>query len=234
MFKAKRRLYLAYGSNLNLEQMAKRCPTATVVDVTVMNNWRLCFNGVATIERCKGYRVPVVVWNLRPADEASLDRYEGWPHLYRKESVRVNVHGKRARAMVYIMNGGNENPPNLSYYETIRQAITIPVMMYHNPYYSTCLMTDEFMAKLYNEGFIDMSGPGKGLSACSDTLNICLCLTMHTHVTVPEFNASATMIGLDVTRTVVRPPWSSTAPFWFSTLMVDAGVVTVALPERFQ
>lgn len=41
------------------------------------------------------------------------------------------------------------------HYETLRKAIDIPVMVYHNPYYSTCLMTDEFMAKLYNEGLID-------------------------------------------------------------------------------
>ena len=41
------------------------------------------------------------------------------------------------------------------HYETIRKAISIPIMVYHNPYYSTCLMSDEFMAKLYNDGLID-------------------------------------------------------------------------------
>jgi 4-hydroxy-tetrahydrodipicolinate synthase len=41
------------------------------------------------------------------------------------------------------------------HYEAIRKAINIPIMLYHNPYYSTCLMTDEFMASLYNEGLID-------------------------------------------------------------------------------
>jgi 4-hydroxy-tetrahydrodipicolinate synthase len=48
----------------------------------------------------------------------------------------------------------NENEI-LEHYKTIRKAITIPIMLYHNPYYSTCLMSDEFMAKLYNEGYID-------------------------------------------------------------------------------
>lgn len=43
----------------------------------------------------------------------------------------------------------------LNHYKTIRKAIKIPIMLYHNPYYSTCLLSDEFMAKLYNEGFID-------------------------------------------------------------------------------
>lgn len=41
------------------------------------------------------------------------------------------------------------------HYKAIRKAVSIPVMVYHNPYYSTCLMTDEFMAKLYNDGLID-------------------------------------------------------------------------------
>ena len=41
------------------------------------------------------------------------------------------------------------------HFRAIRKEISIPIMMYHNPYYSTCLMTDEFMAKLYNDGLID-------------------------------------------------------------------------------
>lgn len=119
MFKAKRRLYVAYGSNLNVEQMAHRCPTATIVGATVMRNWRLLFWGVATIERCKGSKVPVLVWDIQPKDEAALDRYEGWPNLYRKESVRVTVNGKQVRAMVYIMNHGHEHAPSKMYYNTI-------------------------------------------------------------------------------------------------------------------
>lgn len=41
------------------------------------------------------------------------------------------------------------------HYKTIHNAIDIPVMMYHNPYYSTVLLDDRFIAKLYNEGCID-------------------------------------------------------------------------------
>jgi len=40
------------------------------------------------------------------------------------------------------------------HYKAIRAAINIPIMLYHNPYYSTVLLSDEFMAKLYNEGII--------------------------------------------------------------------------------
>lgn len=41
------------------------------------------------------------------------------------------------------------------HYKAIHESITIPVMMYHNPYYSTVLLDDRFIAKLYNEGCID-------------------------------------------------------------------------------
>ena len=114
-------LYIAYGSNLNLAQMAGRCPTAEVVGKAVLRGWRLAFRGVATIERRIGYTVPVLVWKLQPEDEQSLDPYEGWPNLYYKENLKVTLDGKRRTAMVYIMNGNSHpySPPARSYMRTI-------------------------------------------------------------------------------------------------------------------
>ncbi len=45
----KRRLYVAYGSNLNLEQMAIRCPTAKVEGAIMLRNWRLAFKDSVVI-----------------------------------------------------------------------------------------------------------------------------------------------------------------------------------------
>lgn len=120
-----RKLYVAYGSNLNLSQMAKRCPTARVDGAGVMEGWRLLFRGahagaVATVEPFKGGSVPVLIWEITPADEAALDRYEGWPYLYRKETVDVKLAGETVRAMVYIMNEGRPlGQPSCYYYTTI-------------------------------------------------------------------------------------------------------------------
>lgn len=120
-----KRLYIAYGSNLNIAQMANRCPTAKVVGASEMKNWRLLFRGahagaVATVEPYKGGSVPVLVWELTPADEAALDRYEGWPFLYRKETVKVKLDGKTVKAMVYVMNEGRPlGQPSCYYYTTI-------------------------------------------------------------------------------------------------------------------
>lgn len=124
----KEHLYIAYGSNLNLTQMKRRCPTAKAVGITELRNWRLWFRGqnrnaVATIEREQGFKVPVFVWWLQPDDEAALDHYEGFPFLYRKETLRVTVSGERFQAMVYIMDD-NSRPygtPSATYLSTIRE-----------------------------------------------------------------------------------------------------------------
>lgn len=39
------RLYMAYGSNMNLEQMADRCRTAEVVGKGILKNYELLFRG---------------------------------------------------------------------------------------------------------------------------------------------------------------------------------------------
>ena len=37
--------YIAYGSNLNLKQMAMRCPTAKVVGRAMLKDYQLTFRG---------------------------------------------------------------------------------------------------------------------------------------------------------------------------------------------
>lgn len=122
------RLYIAYGSNLNLDQMKHRCPTAEIVGTAELKNWRLWFRGgnhnaVATIEPKRGYKVPVLVWRIQPRDEFALDLYEGWPQLYRKEMLRLTLNGKRIYAMAYIMNEANHpyGAPAMGYLDTIRE-----------------------------------------------------------------------------------------------------------------
>ena len=105
-----KKLYVAYGSNLNVAQMSYRCPDATVVGVGVLANQQLEFwgwpgHGVATVTPKRGSDVPVAVWAISENDERSLDIYEGWPHLYRKEDIQVVLEtGEVVTAMVYLMN----------------------------------------------------------------------------------------------------------------------------------
>lgn len=64
--------------------------------------------------------VHALIWELEPADEVALDRYEGFPTFYRKETVKVRYGGKLTEVMVYIMNEGRPmGLPSRYYYDTI-------------------------------------------------------------------------------------------------------------------
>ena len=120
------KVYAAYWSNINIEQMAFRCPAAQVIGKGWLMNYQLMFlsisrgrGGVATVEPHKGRRVPILLWAISPDCEAALDQYEGWPHLYRKETLPVNgitwmlnditsmpAEVTEVPSMIYIMNQG--------------------------------------------------------------------------------------------------------------------------------
>ena len=85
--KGMKRLYVAYGSNLNVEQMKYRCQTAKVYGKGMLHGFRLLFKGgrenaYLTIEPFEGGKVPVVIWDIKRKDEIALDRYEGYPSFY--------------------------------------------------------------------------------------------------------------------------------------------------------
>jgi hypothetical protein len=118
--------YVAYGSNLNLEQMAYRCPDATIVGKGVIEGYALKYRGsktgaYATVIKEEGKSVPVLVWKISHNDERSLDRYEGFPTFYYKKNIIVKMaNGERLRAMVYIMfDAAMPGAPSNYYMKTI-------------------------------------------------------------------------------------------------------------------
>ena len=97
-----RRYYLAYGSNLNVGQMKFRCPTARIIGTSVIKDYELLFKGsktgsYLTIEKKKGARVPVAVWETQESDELALDRYEGCPQFYYKTEMIVPIKGIKSK-----------------------------------------------------------------------------------------------------------------------------------------
>lgn len=111
----KKRLYLAYGSNLNVAQMHYRCPDATILGTAELKDWELLYKGsktgaYLTVERRKGSTVPVAVWEVSEADERALDRYEGCPTFYYKKTLVLPVKDwvtgavTRRRCFIYIMH----------------------------------------------------------------------------------------------------------------------------------
>lgn len=116
-----KRLYIAYGSNINLEQMAHRCPNSKIVSKEMLKGYELEFRGVATIVPNDKSEVPILIWEIDGRDEHSLDRYEGFPNLYRKELFEIDVDGEKKECMAYLMNKGQISPPTSYYYNVINQ-----------------------------------------------------------------------------------------------------------------
>ncbi|MCM1362571.1 MAG: gamma-glutamylcyclotransferase [Clostridiales bacterium] len=116
-----KQLYIAYGSNINLEQMKYRCPHSKVVGTSEIKDYELEFRGVATIVPNKGATVLVLIWELDERDFLVLNRYEGWPRLYRQETMFFELNGREVEGMAYLMNYGELSPPSPQYYNTILQ-----------------------------------------------------------------------------------------------------------------
>lgn len=120
-----KRLYVAYGSNLNIRQMKYRCPTAKLYGTGVIEDYELQFKGnhinaYATIAPKEGASVPAAVWEIQPKDEKELDRYEGYPSHYFKQDVPVKLDNEEVDAMVYIMNLKMDfGIPSSHYYRTV-------------------------------------------------------------------------------------------------------------------
>ena len=120
--------YLAYGSNLNKEQMAVRCPDAEAVGTARIRDYELLFKGsrtgaYLTIEPKKGKSVPVGVWKVTEEDERKLDFYEGYPNFYYKKELPVVVKrdGKNElkNCFIYIMHENRKKGVPTSWYVNV-------------------------------------------------------------------------------------------------------------------
>ena len=124
----KNKVYVAYGSNMAIEQMAFRCPEATLLGTGALQNWRLMFKGsktgaYATIEREKGCTVPILLWDITETDEAYLDHYEGFPNFYYKKNIMAETPEGKKKGMVYIMHEVRKLAlPSERYYDILAKA----------------------------------------------------------------------------------------------------------------
>jgi hypothetical protein len=127
-------LYFAYGSNLNPEQLAERCPGHRVVGRAVLRDHVLRFRGygrdwegaVATVEPRPGSDVHGVVFALTRAHYDALDGYEGCDgpgaetNLYDRVPARVELEGGRpVDVLTYVMRPHPEATPSRRYRDAI-------------------------------------------------------------------------------------------------------------------
>ena len=95
-------LYFAYGSNLNLFQMKRRCKDSVFLKKYELKGYRLNFRSkyrAADIEKSKSSIVPGALFEISKSDEKKLDVYEDFPILYKK--LYFPYYNKKV--MTYIM-----------------------------------------------------------------------------------------------------------------------------------
>jgi gamma-glutamylcyclotransferase (GGCT)/AIG2-like uncharacterized protein YtfP len=127
-------LYFAYGSNLNPEQMAHRCPGHRVLGRASLPGHVLRFRGygrdwegaVGTVEPSPGSTVWGALFELTAEHYATLDEYEGYDgpgaasNLYDRVFVEVlREDGASVRCLTYVIRPLPEGLPSRAYRDAI-------------------------------------------------------------------------------------------------------------------
>jgi gamma-glutamylcyclotransferase (GGCT)/AIG2-like uncharacterized protein YtfP len=104
-------LYFAYGSNMDVNAMARRCPRSKALGLARLERHQLAVmrEGWLTAVRASSSAVHGVLWDLALSDIPALDRHESLSQsLYVKLTQAVIAERGPKRAIVYI--GANSGP----------------------------------------------------------------------------------------------------------------------------
>jgi gamma-glutamylcyclotransferase (GGCT)/AIG2-like uncharacterized protein YtfP len=119
-------LYFAYGSNMDVVAMARRCPASRSLGPARLARHRFAIlqAGYATVVRDPKLTVHGILYDLALADVPALDRYEDIAGgLYRKVTQPVlREKGGPVQALVYIGAGRSEGRPGPGYMEGVIEA----------------------------------------------------------------------------------------------------------------
>ena len=115
------RLYFAYGSNLNVEQMQERCPTAVPIRALTIRGWWLAFRRYLDIVPAPGGFVHGALYSVTRRDELALDEYEGVAGGHYRQ-FEFRILGKDGVAFAYRMTIDHPvEPPSARYLEAVAQ-----------------------------------------------------------------------------------------------------------------
>jgi Gamma-glutamyl cyclotransferase, AIG2-like len=118
-------LYFAYGSNMLLPMMRRRCPGARHLGRAVLPGYRFIImrGGYASVARSPGHSVHGLLWRLTARDVAVLNAYENLDGgLYRGGSLAVVAGRRRLRALVYVGRSRIPGRPRPGYLELVTDA----------------------------------------------------------------------------------------------------------------
>jgi len=120
-------IYFAYGSNLDLDQITTRCPSAEPLESARLHGHRLAFAGcsatwggaVATVICSSRATVEGGLYWMTDDDAARLDQYEG--AAYQRRLIHVEIAPDRfVEAVTYVQRAPVEAAPTAAYLARIR------------------------------------------------------------------------------------------------------------------
>jgi len=116
--------YFAYGSNMNLDQMAMRCPGAEVGPVARLGGWKYFINGngYAGIEQDDNSEVLGCLWTLKDKHWKALDHYEGVAGgYYERLEMDLELLGDQStvRCWVYLSCNYEYGVPTARYQQVV-------------------------------------------------------------------------------------------------------------------
>ena len=132
-------LYFAYGSNLNLFQMKRRCKDSVFIKKYELKGYKLNFRSkyrAADIEKSKNSIVPGALFEISKSDEKKLDVYEDFPILYKK--LYFTYYNRTV--MTYIMVNKTEfRYPTERYLNVVKQG------------YKDCKLNLDYLTRALNK-----------------------------------------------------------------------------------
>lgn len=130
--------YFAYGSNMDPDQMAERCPGSAPIGAAVLRDYRLVFvwdsprwlGGVGHVEPAPGDDVWGVLWELSDDHVRALDGYEQvHKGIYARDTVAVVADGETTEALIYLATDRGYRKPSRRYMGALirgAQAFALP------------------------------------------------------------------------------------------------------------
>jgi gamma-glutamylcyclotransferase (GGCT)/AIG2-like uncharacterized protein YtfP len=119
-------LYFAYGANMDVAAMARRCPCSKPVGLARLprHRWIISSDGYANVVRDPRREVHGLLWDLALSDVPPLDRFEDVPRLYRKVTQPVITQAGIRRALVYVGRAAEAGRPRPGYLDAVLAAAT--------------------------------------------------------------------------------------------------------------
>lgn len=118
--------YFAYGSNLSLAQMKRRCPSSVPLCKMTLPGYRLEIKKFCDVVKDPESSVDGAIYWLSPQDHAALDGFEGVPYSYKKRWTKAEIEWE----------DGTKEVVDILFYTMVRERDTYTPT---ESYFQTCL-----------------------------------------------------------------------------------------------